>query len=75
LETNFEKGSYCAFYTDGLSEAISDGKMLGGKGVEMFLSSVETDDISPTVLEKALFRETKLIVSDDVTLVIISAAK
>jgi serine phosphatase RsbU (regulator of sigma subunit) len=71
VETNFEPGSYCAFYTDGLSEAISEGRMLGGKGVEIFLSAIETDDISPTALEKALFRETKLIVSDDVTLVIV----
>lgn len=71
LEINFSLGSFCAFYTDGLSEAISDGKMLGGRGVEMFLSSVETDDISPEVLEAELFRETKFIVSDDITLVII----
>lgn len=70
-ETGFGVGSYCAIYTDGLSEAVSEGKMLGGSGVEIFLKALEAKDHSMIALEEALFRESKLIVSDDVTLVII----
>ncbi|MDP4235363.1 MAG: PP2C family protein-serine/threonine phosphatase [Bacteroidota bacterium] len=69
--TSFADGDYCAFYTDGLSEAISGGKMIGEKGVEVFLKSIEAKGRSSLALEEAIFRGSDLLVSDDVTLVIV----
>ena len=69
-EIKFDTGSYFALYTDGLSEAISDGHMIGGKGAEIFLGALEAKNLSPEVIEQALFKQTDFSISDDITLVI-----
>jgi sigma-B regulation protein RsbU (phosphoserine phosphatase) len=69
FRTDFKPGSYCTFYTDGLSEAVSKGKMLGEKGVESFLDSLKGTDFSSKIIEEKLFKNADLIVSDDITFV------
>jgi sigma-B regulation protein RsbU (phosphoserine phosphatase) len=70
-ESELGIGSYFALYTDGLSEAISNGHMLGGKGAETFLGALEAKNLSTEVIEQSLFRQADLAVSDDITLVIV----
>jgi sigma-B regulation protein RsbU (phosphoserine phosphatase) len=71
IETQFSFGSYFALYTDGLSEAISNGHMIGGKGAEVFLGALEAKNLSSEILEQTLSHQTDFAVKDDITLVIV----
>ena len=70
-EANFEPGSYLALYTDGLSEAMSDGHRLEGAGVEEYIESLEAKGLSIESIEASLFGKTDFDITDDVTLVIV----
>ncbi len=66
-EISFPEGSAMVLYTDGLSEAVSEGHMIGTKGVENFVQLLETSGSS---IESALSDKAVLAVSDDITVVI-----
>jgi sigma-B regulation protein RsbU (phosphoserine phosphatase) len=70
-ESELGIGSYFALYTDGLSEAITDGHMIGGKGAEIFLGALEAKNLSSELLKQALMKQDDLSVSDDITVVIV----
>jgi sigma-B regulation protein RsbU (phosphoserine phosphatase) len=71
LDAVLPPDSYCALYTDGLSEAMTQGTMLGFKGVAVFLQGLDKKGISAENISSDLFQDSEMKISDDITLFII----
>jgi len=70
-DVKFTSGSSIIFYTDGLSEAVSGGHMLGAKGVENFVRMLAGEGSNPQSIEATLSSIAGLTVTDDVTVVMV----
>ncbi len=67
----FNIASTLILYTDGLSEAVSKGHMLGVKGVENFVRIMAAQGSTAQSIESALSNTADLTVTDDVTVVVV----
>ena len=70
-EVEFNIASTLILYTDGLSEAVSKGHMLGVKGVENFVRIMAAQGSTAQSIESALSNTADLTVTDDVTVVVV----
>jgi sigma-B regulation protein RsbU (phosphoserine phosphatase) len=70
-ESQFLTGESLLLYTDGLSEAMSAGQMLGAKGVENFVKILGIEGSMIQSIETALSKTSGITITDDVTVMIV----